>query len=695
MSFGGFLKQSTAVDVLLGPFVDKGDGDTEETLLTIEDSDVQLSKNGQGAGDKNDDTTCAHDKKGFYNCELNDTDTNTVGQLTAFVHVSGALAVRMDYQVVEEAIYAALYAASAVGFDANQRVNVGQWLSQAVTLSGNNRPDVNIDEISDDTTAPVNLEAMYDGTGYTDDRAPSSRAQVDGIGASSGAALNFVNEGDNVDAPIKSITFEGVETSGTNASVNSEDDTYHNIDDSENIDIVYQFDVGGGRTAVEVTWKGYLTGNNDEATIQVYNGSGWDTISTINGKTQASNDVKFIPLLLAHTGTGSDLGKVFIRIECAAQSDPSLFTDQLLVEAINIGQSIGYADGAIWVDTSVNGTAGTEAFVNGVADNPVDSWADALSLSSTLKIKRFHIIAGSSITLSAASDAYNIFGIEYMLALGGRSIAATSIAGATVSGTGIGADAVFSNCKIGTCTLAASTLKACALTSTLTLSAAATYLLDACYSGVSGAGTPIIDFGGGVANTALNMRHYSGGITINNKDANGTDTMSLEGHGQLIVAASSSGAIELRGHFKVTNTGGATITLAKVTVGTNDDKTGYAIGSGGIAASSFATGAIDAAAIAANAIGASEIAEDAIGSSELATSAANDIADALLDRVNGIETGYTPRQMLRIVFSALAAKVSGAETTSMRFRDVGDTKDRITATVDVNGNRTAVSLDTT
>jgi len=115
VGFGGILRQSTAVDVLVGPFVDSADGDSEETGLTIAQADVRLSKNGQSGAQKNDNTTCAHDADGFYNCELDATDTNTVGQLTLWVHVAGALAVRHDYQVVEEAVYDALYAASAVG----------------------------------------------------------------------------------------------------------------------------------------------------------------------------------------------------------------------------------------------------------------------------------------------------------------------------------------------------------------------------------------------------------------------------------------------------------------------------------------------------------------------------------------------------------------------------------------------------
>ena len=73
-----------------------------------------------------------------------------------------------------------------------------------------------------------------------------------------------------------------------------------------------------------------------------------------------------------------------------------------------------------------------------------------------------------------------------------------------------------------------------------------------------------MDFGA-VGNTNLNMRRYSGGIRINNKDGTGTDLMSLEGDGQLVVDATSGGAISLRGNFRVTNTGGATITYDDTT----------------------------------------------------------------------------------------------------------------------------------
>jgi hypothetical protein len=94
-----------------------------------------------------------------------------------------------------------------------------------------------------------------------------------------------------------------------------------------------------------------------------------------------------------------------------------------------------------------------------------------------------------------------------------------------------------------------------------------------------------------------------------------------------------------------------------------------AMAAGTVTATAVATGAIDADALAADAV------------------------DEILDEV--IEGTYTLRQMIRLMASALLAKVSGGGTTTITFRDTGDTKDRIVATVDANGNRTAVTLTET
>lgn len=97
----------------------------------------------------------------------------------------------------------------------------------------------------------------------------------------------------------------------------------------------------------------------------------------------------------------------------------------------------------------------------------------------------------------------------------------------------------------------------------------------------------------------------------------------------------------------------ASVTAA-VTVGTNNDKTGYA----------------------------------------LTASERNSIADALLDRADAIETGLTPRQSMRLIVAADAGKLSGAATTTIAIRNaVADSKARITATVDASGNRSAITYD--
>ncbi len=108
-----FLRQSTAVDVSIGPFVDSTDAYTAETGLSPA---VKLSKNGQALAAKNDATTPVHQADGYYNCELDATDTNTVGTLRLSVAGSAtALPVFHDFQVVEEAVYDAMFASGAVG----------------------------------------------------------------------------------------------------------------------------------------------------------------------------------------------------------------------------------------------------------------------------------------------------------------------------------------------------------------------------------------------------------------------------------------------------------------------------------------------------------------------------------------------------------------------------------------------------
>jgi hypothetical protein len=60
-----------------------------------------------------------------------------------------------------------------------------------------------------------------------------------------------------------------------------------------------------------------------------------------------------------------------------------------------------------------------------------------------------------------------------------------------------------------------------------------------------------------------------------------------------------------------------------------------------------------------------------------------------------VEGGITAIQMMRGFAATLMGKASGLETTTAVYRDIGDTKDRVTATVDEDGNRTTVTRDLT
>jgi hypothetical protein len=102
------LKQSTAITVKIGPFVDSTNGNTVEDGLTISQGDVRLSKNGGNIAQKNESTACTHDEIGIYDCPLDTTDTGTLGRLQLFVHESGSLPVWHEFMVVPANVWDSL-----------------------------------------------------------------------------------------------------------------------------------------------------------------------------------------------------------------------------------------------------------------------------------------------------------------------------------------------------------------------------------------------------------------------------------------------------------------------------------------------------------------------------------------------------------------------------------------------------------
>lgn len=126
-----------------------------------------------------------------------------------------------------------------------------------------------------------------------------------------------------------------------------------------------------------------------------------------------------------------------------------------------------------------------------------------------------------------------------------------------------------------------------------------------------------------------------------------------------------------------------------VTVATNSDKTGYSIA--GTKTTLDALNDITAASVWAVATrtitgGTIDTNSDKTGY-RLSATGVDDVCDEV------IEGTLTWRQITKICLSALAGESTGGGTATLIFRDNADTKARITATVDANGNRTAMTLD--
>lgn len=89
----------------------------------------------------------------------------------------------------------------------------------------------------------------------------------------------------------------------------------------------------------------------------------------------------------------------------------------------------------------------------------------------------------------------------------------------------------------------------------------------------------------------------------------------------------------------------------------------------------------------------SAIGNNVITAASIAADAGEELANALLDLANGVETSTTLRQAIRLIVAASAGKVNGAAGSTVNIRNLADTLNRITATVDADGNRTAITTN--
>jgi hypothetical protein len=467
------------------------------------------------------------------------------GQITASVPTASAIVNEWETQSQ----------ADPTGFHVNAR----EWLDQPVTLSDNNKPDVNVDEISDDQTAPQNLELQYDTTGLAGDTFPARQDQLAGI-ANTGSAVNI---------PADSYTLTtGTQSSGTFASTAALDGTNHEHTDVGNaMDLYYEFVIGSG-IPTDVIVTGYLNSNNDDLEVYGYDwvASAWVRIGTLEGKNASTNEVNSYIMFVNMVGSGANEGIVRVRFTDGAftLTTATLAIDQIFV-SFSRGNE-GYDNGAIWFDSGASNT-NTVVGIDGTSRNPVSTMGAVNTLLASTNLHRVEVAPGSTITFAASQDSQVFHGENWTLALGGQSVSATHIIGATVTGICTGASKpTFENCHFGAVTMPPVHFEGCTLEGTLTIGSAGDFAFARCQSGVPGAATPILDFGAALNSSEVGFRGFSGGIHIHNMGAGtGTYLMTLEGDGQLIINAncSATSSVELRGDFKVTDNASGAVTVTR------------------------------------------------------------------------------------------------------------------------------------
>jgi hypothetical protein len=153
-----WLRQSTASqEISLGQFLDSTDGNTEENGLTIANTDIKLRKGGATTLANKNSGGATSISNGVYHATLDATDTNTLGLLEVYVHVTGALATKSNYMILPAATYDALVTNGLNNIAATDIVSAGA----ITTLSG---AVVNVDLVDTLTTYTGNTPQTADHT---------------------------------------------------------------------------------------------------------------------------------------------------------------------------------------------------------------------------------------------------------------------------------------------------------------------------------------------------------------------------------------------------------------------------------------------------------------------------------------------------------------------------------------------------
>jgi len=247
----------------------------------------------------------------------------------------------------------------------------------------------------------------------------------------------------------------GTQTSGTYVNTDSPNGVYHvHTDVGGVLDLYYEYILRGDEVASAFVFKGRINSSNDSVYIQVYDwvNSAWVLFHTLAG-VNTTVDTNLSPALVAkYTGTEDNVGKVRIRfVNAVALTTATLYIDQLIVAKSMTSRTVGYALGAVWVDT-IDGYTGTTNFIHGVADRPSKTFLEAVTIAASMHMRRFEMVSGSEITLIADRERYSMRGDLWYLDPAGYSLNLSYINGALLGTSAqtsftAASNVVFENCS--------------------------------------------------------------------------------------------------------------------------------------------------------------------------------------------------------------------------------------------------------
>ena len=156
-----FLKQSTSIEIGLGPFLDETDGKTAENGLSITQADIRLKKNAGDWGQSNDVNGATNEENGWYRLILDTTDTNTLGILLVAVHEAGALPCWREFMVVPANIYDSLVSGSDLIDVSTVQIEGTDATDQLDTRINAALDTILADSIPADGTRPTLRQSLY------------------------------------------------------------------------------------------------------------------------------------------------------------------------------------------------------------------------------------------------------------------------------------------------------------------------------------------------------------------------------------------------------------------------------------------------------------------------------------------------------------------------------------------------------